>query len=82
MRAVSQARLTEQQVAERLVGQVKSEGVDLVGADGLLSDLTKAVLEAARELEVSEHLGINKHVADGRNLGNSRNACQDQDAVD
>ena len=76
MKSVSQDRLTEQQFAERLVEQAKTDGVDLVGPGGLLSDLTKAVLETALEVEMSEHLGYDKHAVEGRNNGNSRNGAR------
>lgn len=46
---------------------------DLLGEDGLLSQLTKAVLERALEAEMTEHLGYSKHDPVGRNGGNSRN---------
>lgn len=46
---------------------------DLVGEGGLLSQLTKAVLERALEAEMTEHLGYSKHDPGGRNGGNSRN---------
>lgn len=49
MNAVSQGRLSDQQIAEQLVEQAKTDGVDLVGPGGLLSDLTKTVLETALE---------------------------------
>ena len=35
----------DQSLAEQLVEQARAEGVDLVGPGGLLSDLTKQVLE-------------------------------------
>jgi transposase-like protein len=45
----------------------------LVGPEGLLSQLTKRVLETALEAEMSDHLGYDKHDPVGRNRGNSRN---------
>jgi putative transposase len=39
-------------------------------ADGLLTTLTKRVLEAALEAEMSEHLGSDKHDPVGRNYRN------------
>jgi putative transposase len=56
-----------------LADRVRREGVDLVGPDGLLSGLTKNVLDAGLEAEMSEHLGYPKHDPTGRNTGNSRN---------
>ena len=46
---------------------------DLLGKDGLVKDLTKALIERALQAELTEHLGYNKHAADGRGSGNSRN---------
>jgi transposase-like protein len=63
-------------MAEQLVAQAREKGIELVGPDGLLSQLTKWVLETALEAEMSEHLGYDKHDPVGRNLGNSRNGVR------
>lgn len=44
------------ELAEQLVEQARAEGVDLVGPGGLLGDLTKRVLEAGLEAEMTDHL--------------------------
>jgi putative transposase len=59
-----------------LVEQARAEGVELVGPGGLLTGLTKTVLETALEAELSEHLGYDKHDPVGRNRGNSRNGTR------
>ena len=41
----------KQQLAQRLVDQARAENVDLVGPRGLLTGLTKTVLETALEQE-------------------------------
>ena len=46
---------------------------DLLGEDGLLQQLTKALVERALEGELSHHLGYEKHSPKGKNSGNSRN---------
>ena len=46
---------------------------EVIGAGGLLEDLTKRLLERALEGELTEHLGYEKHEAEGRDGGNSRN---------
>ena len=56
--------------------QARAEGVELVGPGGLLTGLTKTVLETALEAELSEHLGYEKHDPAGRNGGNSRNGTR------
>ena len=66
----------DKQLAEELVERACSEGVDLVGPDGLLTGLTKNVLEAGLEAEMSEHLGYDRHDPAGRNRSNSRNGVR------
>jgi putative transposase len=66
----------DRQLAEELVERARNEGVDLVGPDGLLSGLTKNVLEAGLEAEMSEHLGYDRHDPAGKNSGNSRNGTR------
>jgi len=68
--------LDQQQLAEQLLAQAKEQGVELVGPDGLLNQLTKRVLETALEEEMADHLGYDKHDPVGRNRGNSRNGVR------
>ena len=74
--AANEEELDQQQLAEQLLAQAKERGVELVGPDGLLNQLTKRVLETALEEEMAEHLGYDKHDPVGRNLGNSRNGVR------
>lgn len=69
------ARLTEldQELAEQLVNRARTEGVNLVGENGLLKGLVKLVLEGALEAEMTEHLGHEKGDRAGAGSGNSRN---------
>ena len=46
---------------------------DVLGENGLLKQLTKAVLERALKAELSHHLGYEKHDPKGKNSGNARN---------
>src|SRR5712664_3803723 len=48
---------------------------DILGEDGLLKQLTKALLERAMQAELTEHLGYEKHDPAGHNSGNSRNGA-------
>ncbi len=66
----------DRQLAEELVERARNEGVELVGPNGLLSGLTKNVLEAGLEAEMSEHLGYDRHDPAGKNTGNSRNGTR------
>jgi transposase-like protein len=67
------AQIDQQRLAKELVEQARAEGVQLVGEGGLLSGLTRSVLETALDVEMSEHVGYDKHDPAGRNGGNSRN---------
>ena len=64
------------QLAAELFERANAEGVSLVGPGGLLSGLTKTVLEASLEAELSEHLGYEPHDRAGYNSGNSRNGTR------
>ena len=46
---------------------------DMFGDDGLLQQLTKAVVERALQGEMTHHLGYEKHASEGKNSGNSCN---------
>lgn len=58
-------------VDELLKGYQKPE--DIIGENGLLKRLTKALLERAMNAELTNHLGYEKHDPAGHNSGNSRN---------
>ena len=45
---------------------------DVLGENGLLKQLTKAVLERAMKAELTHHLGYEKHSPKGKNSGSSR----------
>lgn len=66
----------QRQLAEQLLAQAKEQGIELVGPNGLLNQLTKNVLETALDAEMAEHLGYDKHDPVGRGSGNSRNGSR------
>jgi hypothetical protein len=66
----------DEQLAARLVEQARSQGISLVGPDGLLQRITKLVLEGALEGELTDHLGYEHGDPAGRNGGNSRNGTR------
>ena len=59
----------QQELAEQLLAQAREQGVELVGPNGLLNQLTKNVLETALEAEMAEHLGYDKHDVPGAAAG-------------
>ena len=63
----------DDELADELLGKAQEQGVELLGPDGLLSQVTKAVLERALAEEMTGHLGYEKHDPAGRGSGNSRN---------
>jgi putative transposase len=69
-------KIDQQRLAKQLVEQADTEGANLVGPDGMLTGLTKNVLETALEAEMSEHLGYDKQDPMGRNRENSRNGTR------
>lgn len=50
--AAGRPPLVDDEPADRLVGKAQAEGVELLGPDGLLSQVTKAVLVRAAGLLV------------------------------
>ena len=51
---------------------------DIIGENGLLKRFVKAVLERARNAELTHHLGYEKHDPAGYNSGNSRNGTSNK----
>ena len=72
-RPEDQPGLVDAELADQLLARAEAQGVELLGPDGLLSQVTKAVLERALGEELTEHLGYDKHDPAGRGSGNSRN---------
>jgi putative transposase len=60
------------EIIDELLGNSKS-AEDLFGAEGLLKNLSKRLMERLLEAEMSNHLGYMKHAIEGNNTGNSRN---------
>ena len=58
---------------DALIKDAKSAGTPLDGIDGLLNQMTKAVIERALQAELTDHLGYDSGDPAGRGTGNSRN---------
>jgi len=63
--------LDKELIDKLLEGYEKPE--DLIGENGLLKQLTKALVERALKAELTHHLGYEKNQPEGRGSGNSRN---------
>lgn len=66
----------EEQAAAELVRLAREQGLSLTGPDGLLKQLTKAVLETALAEEMTEHLGYEKNDPAGAGADNVRNGSR------
>jgi putative transposase len=62
----------DKDVLDKLLGSYQKPE-DIVGENGLLKQLTKALVERAMEAELTTHLGYDKHDPVGYGSGNSRN---------
>ena len=71
-RVPAPAPVIDPELADQLLARAEAGGVELLGPDGLLSQVTKAVLERALAEEMTGHLGYEKHDPAGRGSGNSR----------
>jgi putative transposase len=72
-RDADEPRLVDEALAERLIAQAREQGIELLGDDGLLRQMTKAVLERALAEELTDHLGYEHSDPAGHGSGNSRN---------
>jgi putative transposase len=66
----------KQALARQLVAQAREAGIDLVGPDGLLTGLTKQVLETALDEELTEHLGYPPGQREAKSGTNERNGTR------
>jgi putative transposase len=62
-------------ISDELVDELLKQGRTAEDVNGLLQQITKAVLERALRGELTEHLGYSKHDPAGNNSGNSRNGA-------
>ena len=63
---------TRQELIDQLLAGYQKPA-DIIGENGLLKQLTKAVFEAALRAEMAVHLGHDKHAPVANALGNVRN---------
>ena len=75
--AAEQPLVVDKALVARLVGEARQQGLSVDGEGGLLTQLTKLVLESALEGEVTAHLGYEKHErTEGTAGGNARNGTR------
>lgn len=72
------AELTSAESIDRILADAQESGTPLDGPDGLLNQITKAVIERALGAEMEDHLGYVKGDPAGRGSGNSRNGYSEK----
>lgn len=75
------ADAVDEQLVRQLGERARAEGLRLTGEGGLLSRLTKMVVESALEGEMEDHLGYARHDPAGRDGGNSRNGTRSKELL-
>ena len=65
--------LIDEATLDRLMAQVESEGLELLGPDGVLTELTSRIMNRAMEAELTDHLGYEPGDLAGHGSGNNRN---------
>jgi transposase-like protein len=63
----------DEQTLDRLMDQVDAEGLELLGPDGILTELTSRIMNRALDAELTDHLGYERGDPVGRGSGNNRN---------
>jgi putative transposase len=58
---------------DRLMAQVDEQGLELLGPDGVLTELTSRIMNRAMDAELTDHLGYERGDPAGYGSGNSRN---------
>lgn len=58
---------------DRLMAQVDADGLELLGPEGVLTELTSRLLSRGLEVEMTDHLGYEKGDRAGWGSGNNRN---------
>src|SRR5450631_1966083 len=66
----------DEQLLTQLAGRAAAKGLSLAGEGGFLQQMTRLVLRAGWEAEMTSHVGYDKHAVEGRNGGNSRNGTR------
>lgn len=65
--------LIDEGTLDRLMTQVETEGLELLGPDGVLTELTSRIMNRAMEAELTDHLGYEPGDLAGHGTGNNRN---------
>ncbi len=69
------------ELAVELMERARTDGAELVGPGGFLAELTKRVLEAGLDAEMTEHVGYDTHDRAGHHSENSRNGTRTKTVI-
>ena len=58
---------------DRLMAKIEADGLELLGPDGVLTELTSRLMNRAMQAELTDHLGYEAGDPAGRGSGNNRN---------
>ncbi len=67
------AAVISPEAIDRLLADAQTSGIGIDGVDGLLNQMTKAVLERVLQTEMADHLGYEKGDPSAGAIPNSRN---------
>lgn len=71
--AADAAGVVPDELIDAVMANVDANGVELLGPDGVLAELTKRILERGLSEELTDHLGYESGDPAGRGSGNNRN---------
>lgn len=65
--------VVDEAMLDRLMAQIDANGLELLGPDGVLTELTSRIMNRAMQAELTDHLGYEPGDAAGHGSGNNRN---------
>ncbi len=77
----SARKISTEDLADELMVRAQADGVRLTGPGGLLAGLTKRMLEAMLEGELTDHVGYAPYDPAGHHSGNSRNGTRPKTVI-
>jgi len=65
--------LIDDATLDRLMAQIDTEGLELLGPDGVLTELTSRIMNRVMQTELTDHMGYEPGDPAGWGSGNNRN---------
>ena len=73
--------MIDEATLDPLMAQVETRGLELLGPDGVLTDLTSRIMNRAMEAEMADHLGYERGDRAGWGSGNNRNGAYPKEVL-